>query len=76
METREHLNQLVETWPDASLETAARLLRSLLEPVKAVTLLFASELGRTPEQDAETRVHLASFAEDWDAPGLEGDDKL
>jgi hypothetical protein len=36
--------------------------------------LLVADLGWTPEQAADTRARLASFAEDWDAPGMEGYD--
>jgi hypothetical protein len=38
--------------------------------------LLVADLGWTPEQAADTRARLASFAEDWDAPGMEGYDDL
>lgn len=38
--------------------------------------LRVADLGWTPAQAADTRARLASFAEDWDAPGMEGYDDL
>lgn len=43
--------------------------------MKSMSLLVA-DLGWMPEQAADTRARLASFAEDWDAPGMEEYDDL
>ncbi len=77
MEPRKHLHQLIDTLPDSLLERAAQRLIALREhaPEEELSLLVA-DLGWTPEQAADTRSRLASFAEDWDAPGMEGYDKL
>ena len=77
METREHLHHLVDALPDAALETAARLLVSLQEPSSAEKKpLLIADLGWIPQQAANTRARLASFEEDWNAPGMDGYDDL
>jgi uncharacterized membrane protein len=77
MEPREHLHQIIDALPDTALETAARLLVSLQgqSSVEEQPLLVA-DLGWTPQQAADTRARLASFAEDWDTPDMEGYDDL
>jgi hypothetical protein len=35
-----------------------------------------SDLGWTGEETLETRVRLRSFAEDWEAPGMDAYDRL
>jgi len=45
-------------------------------PAEEKSPLLVADLGWTPEQAADTRARLASFAEDWDAPGMEGYDDL
>lgn len=37
-------------------------------PPRAETV---TDLGWTPDEAAETRARLASFADDWNAPGME-----
>jgi len=77
MDSREHLHQLVDALPDAALEAATHVLVSLQEhPGKEKQPLRVADLGWTPAQAADTRARLASFAEDWDAPGMEGYDDL
>ena len=77
MESREHLHQLIDALPDTALEAATQVLVALQEhPVKEKHPLRVADLGWTPEQAADTRARLASFAEDWDAPGMEGYDDL
>lgn len=77
MEPREHLHQLVDALPDTALEVATQVLVSLQEhPVQEKQSLRVADLGWTPAQAADTRARLASFAEDWDAPGMEGYDDL
>ena len=77
MEPRQHLHQLVDTLPDSALATAAQWLVSLQGlPSEEKPPLLVADLGWTPEQAADTRARLASFAEDWDAPGMEGYDDL
>ncbi len=81
MEPREHLHHLVDHLPDSALEEAARVLVSLqrvTHPADQPQLapLRVADLAWTQEQAADTRARLASFAEDWDAPGMEGYDDL
>ncbi len=77
MEPREHLHRIVDTLPDATLQTAVQFLVSLQErPVEGKNPLLIADLGWTQEQAADTRARLASFAEDWDAPAMEGYDDL
>lgn len=77
MEPREHLHQLVDTLPDLALEIAAQWLVSLRgHPSEEKPPLRVADLGWMPEQAAATRARLASFAEDWDAPGMAGYDDL
>lgn len=81
MESREHLHQLVNILPDSALDEALRVLVALQHTAPPAdqrqhTPLRVTDLGWTREQAADTRVRLASFAEDWDAPGMEGYDEL
>jgi hypothetical protein len=81
MESREHLHQLVDTLPDSALNEATRVLVSLQHAAQPAdqqqpAQLRVADLGWTQEQAADTRARLASFAEDWDAPGMEGYDDL
>ena len=77
MEPREHLHHLVDALPDTALETATQVLVSLQgHPSQEKHPLLVADLGWTPEQAADSRARLASFAEDWDAPGMDGYDDL
>lgn len=77
MEPRQHLHRLIDALPDSALETATQRLVSLQEHVaEEQSPLRVADLGWTPAQAADTRARLASFAEDWDAPGMEGYDDL
>lgn len=80
MEPREHLHHLIDTLPDSALETASRLLVGLQQPTSLGNVgkepLQVADLGWTQNQTAETRARLASFEEDWDAPGMDGYDDL
>jgi hypothetical protein len=75
MESREYLHSLVDTLPDGALDEAAHALVSL-QHAAPPTPLRVADLGWTREQAVDTRARLASFAEDWDAPGMEGYDDL
>jgi hypothetical protein len=81
MESREHLHQLVEALPDNVLDEATRVLVSLQHATppagqKQSVPLRVADLGWTQDQAVDTRARLASFAEDWDAPGMAGYDEL
>ena len=81
MESREHLHQLVDILPDSALDEAMRILVSLQHAAPRADQpqpapLRIADLGWTQEQAADTRARLASFAEDWNAPGMEGYDDL
>jgi hypothetical protein len=76
MELREQLHHLIEALPENTLEDAAKLLVALQQPATAKPPLQVADLGWTPQQAAETRARLASFEEDWDAPGMDGYDDL
>ena len=81
MESREHLHQLVDILLDSALDEAMRILVSLQHAAPPADQqqhipLRVADLGWTQEQAADTRARLASFTEDWDAPGMEGYDEL
>ena len=69
-------HMLIETLPENTLENAAKLLVALQQPAMAKPHLQVADLDWTPQQAAETRARLASFEEDWDAPGMHGYDDL
>jgi len=65
--------------PALNSDEATRVLVSLQHVAPSTdqpqpTPLRVADLGWTQEQAADTRARLASFAEDWDAPGMEGYD--
>jgi hypothetical protein len=81
MEPREHLHHLVDHLPDSALAEARRVLISFQHAAQPTDQpqpapLRVADLGWTQEQAADTRARLASFAEDWEAPGMEGYDEL
>ncbi|MGH7963857.1 MAG: hypothetical protein ACRERD_18875 [Candidatus Binatia bacterium] len=81
METREHLHHLIDALPDSALETASCLLIGLQQPVPSANTgkkepPRVTDLAWTQRQTAETRARLASFEEDWNAPGMDGYDDL
>lgn len=41
-----------------------------------IELLNIEQLGWTPRETLETYLRFSSFAEDWDAPGMEAYDEL
>ncbi len=92
MQTREHLHHLVDEIPESELSAAARFLAYLRDVTAESTTqqanqtaagletvthpLLVKDLGWTQHQVAETRTRLASFEEDWDAPGMEEYDNI
>ena len=76
MELREQLHHLIEALPESALEDATKLLVALQQPATAKPPLQVADLGWTLQQAAESRARLASFEEDWDAPGMDGYDDL
>ena len=70
---------LVEQRILAELQEIKSLLRSMLAQAgagAAESPRRLAALGWTPEQAALVRSQLASFEEDWNAPGMEAYDQL
>jgi len=66
----------VTAQPDKGAPAAALTNESAATPDAAARPLRLADLGWTQRQAAETRARLATFEEDWDAPGMEGYDDL
>ena len=67
MTTREQLHQLIDELAEGQYPLALTFLASLRA---------GAPQGWTPEEVADTRARLASFEEDWNAPGMEVYDEL
>ena len=91
-QTRERLHHLIDELPESELLAAARFLAYLRDVMAKPTTqsedqavaapdttphpLLVKDRGWTQRQATETRARLASFEEDWDAPGMAGYDDL